>query len=145
MDIKEQIQKIRAFNRFYTDLIGLLDNQLLHSDYSLAEARIFYEIVMGKSISASDIIAKLNIDKGYLSRILKKFEKQGLLCKEPSKADARIAYLSLTAAGLQVFKGLDRASDEQIRHLVDRLDEQKVIELVGHMKSIFTILSPSEV
>ncbi|MDR6940928.1 MarR family winged helix-turn-helix transcriptional regulator [Mucilaginibacter pocheonensis] len=145
MDRKEQIQKIRAFNRFYTDLIGLLDNQLLHSDYSLAEARIFYEIVMGKSISASDIIAKLNIDKGYLSRILKKFEKQGLLCKEPSKSDARIAYLSLTAAGLQVFKGLDRASDEQIRHLVDRLDEQKVIELVGHMKSIFTILSPSEV
>jgi DNA-binding MarR family transcriptional regulator len=80
-DKTKLIQDIREFNRFYTRLIGLLDGHLLDSNYSLAEARILYEIYTGKQISASQIVSTLNMDKGYVSRILKKFEKEGLISK----------------------------------------------------------------
>ena len=144
MQVQQQIQEIRAFNRFYTDLLGLLDNHLLNSDYSLAEARILYEIYTGNQISASDIIHKLYIDKGYLSRILKKLEKQGLISKRLSKVDARISQLSLTADGLKIFHQLDNASNQQIRSLISNMPLAKLNDLVKHMYSIMNLLKKAK-
>jgi len=144
MQVQQQIQEIRAFNRFYTDLLGLLDNHLLNSDYSLAEARILYEIYTGNQISASDIIHKLYIDKGYLSRILKKLEKQGLISKRLSKVDARISQLSLTADGLKIFHQLDNASNQQIRSLISNMPLAKLNDLVKHMYSIMDLLKKTK-
>jgi len=143
MHIQEQVQEIRAFNRFYTDLLGLLDTHLLKSDYSLAEARILYEIFTGGQISASDIIHKLKVDKGYLSRILKKLEKQGLISKRLSQGDARVTLLSLTEDGLKVFHKLDNASNEQISTLITSMPLPQLNDLVKHMNAIMTLLEKS--
>jgi DNA-binding MarR family transcriptional regulator len=143
METQKRIQEIRNFNRFYTDLIGLLDNHLLNSDYSLAEARILYEIFTAKQLSASDIIHSLSIDKGYLSRILKKFEKQDLVARKSSDEDARVSLLSLTRKGLKVFNDLNDASDQQIAALVSPIPVSQLDELVQHMKAIAALLERS--
>jgi len=140
MDTQKHIQEIRNFNRFYTDLIGLLDNHLLNSDYSLAEARILYEIFTAKQLSASDIIHNLSIDKGYLSRILKKFEKQDLVARKASDEDARVSLLSLTGNGLKVFRKLNDASNQQIATLISTIPVNQLDELVQHMKAIAALL-----
>jgi DNA-binding MarR family transcriptional regulator len=144
MHNREKIQEIRAFNRFYTDLLGLLDTHLLKSDYSLAEARILYEIFTGGQVSASDIIHKLKVDKGYLSRILKKLEKQGLISKRLSKGDARVNLLSLTEEGLKIFHTLNNASDEQINTLITSLPLAQLNDLVKHMNAITDLLQKSK-
>jgi DNA-binding MarR family transcriptional regulator len=140
MDTQKHIHEIRNFNRFYTDLIGLLDNHLLNSDYSLAEARILYEIFAAKQLSASDIIHNLSIDKGYLSRILKKFEKQDLVTRRSSDEDARVSLLSLTDKGLKVFRELNDASNKQIATLISTIPVSQLDELVLHMKAIAALL-----
>ncbi|UOE50766.1 MarR family transcriptional regulator [Mucilaginibacter sp. SMC90] len=140
MSIQQHIQEIRTFNRFYTDLIGLLDKHLLNSEYSLAEARILYEIYTAKQVSASDIIYKLSIDKGYLSRILKKFEKQELIARVPSKEDARVSLLSLTGTGFKTFHELNEASDQQIADLVSAMPVNQLEDLIKHMKAIAGLL-----
>ena len=134
------IAQIRAFNRFYTDLIGLLNKHLLDSDYSLAEARILYEIHAGQRMQASQIMIAMHIDKSYLSRLLKKLEKEKLIANQPSPQDARASLLSLTEKGQQLFAALNRASDQQIAQLVGALPLQKQQELVGHMQSIMHLL-----
>ena len=91
------IQNIRAFNRFYTDVIGLLDKHLLNSAYSLAEVRVIYEISIGKSIQASQIMSAMRIDKSYLSRILKKLERDEIIAKSLSVQDARAMSISSRA------------------------------------------------
>ncbi|SHN36982.1 MarR family winged helix-turn-helix transcriptional regulator [Chitinophaga sp. CF418] len=139
-DTKVAVQEIRAFNRFYTDIIGLLDAHLLNSDYSLSEVRTMYEIYTGKSVQASQIMTAMHIDKSYLSRILKKLEKEELILKMPSEEDARASLISLTEKGLKVFKALNRTSDEQIGELIGNLPARKQQELVNHMKAIQGIL-----
>ena len=88
---KKAIQEIRAFNRWYTDMIGLLDQHLLNSDWSLAEARLIYEIHAGQPIQASQLIAIMHIDKSYLSRLLKKLEKEKIITKRRSPMNGRAA------------------------------------------------------
>lgn len=140
-DTTKLIQDIREFNRFYTRLIGLLDGHLLNSDFSLAEARILYEIYTGKQISASQIVSTLSMDKGYVSRILKKFEKNGLVTKENFSTDARVSLLALSEKGLKVFHTLNRASNEQVDALIAPLAIAKQKELVMHMQAIMQILN----
>jgi len=136
----EQIQQIRKFNRYYTDLLGLLDSHLLDSPYSLAEARIFYEFFSNGSSRASDIVSRLRIDKGYLSRILKKFEKDGLILRETSEADGRVALLSLSPQGVKVFQKLDASSNQQITEITAHLDPEKQEELLTCMNRIMELL-----
>ena len=137
------IAEIRAFNRFYTDLIGLLDKHLLHSAYSLAEARILYEIQAGQPLSASQIMATMHIDKSYLSRVLKKLEHDKLIHKQSSARDARTTLLSLTPEGQAVFTTLNQASNEQISALLRTLPPAQHQELVRHMHAITAILRPT--
>ena len=139
-DTKIAVQEIRAFNRFYTDIIGLLDAHLLNSAYSLSEVRTMYEIYAGKSVQASQIMTAMHIDKSYLSRILKKLTQEGLISKTPSEEDARASLISLTEEGMKLFKALNKASDEQIDVLISNLPARKQQELVNHMKAIQEIL-----
>jgi DNA-binding MarR family transcriptional regulator len=133
-DKTKLIQDIREFNRFYTRLIGLLDGHLLDSEFSLAEARILYEIYAGKQISATQIVSTLSMDKGYVSRILKKFEKRGLVIKENFSTDARVSLLALSEKGLKVFHTLNRASNDQVDALITPLAIARQKELVMHMQ-----------
>ena len=140
-DTKTAVQDIRAFNRFYTDIIGLLDAHLLNSAYSLSEVRTMYEIYAGKSVQASQIMTAMHIDKSYLSRILKKLTQEGLISKMPSEEDARASLISLTEEGMKVFKALNKASDEQIDGLISNLPAKKQQALVNHMTVSYTHLT----
>ena len=134
------IRKIRAFNRYYTDLIGLLDKHLLNSIYSLAEARILYEVHAAGSIQASHIMQVMHIDRGYLSRLLRQLEKSKLITRHPSPQDARVFMITLTEKGTREFQQLNKASDDQIGQLVNPLSEPRRQELVAHMQAIIEIL-----
>src|ERR1700678_182170 len=105
----------RRFNRMYTRFIGTLNEGLLNSDYSLAEARVLYELATRAAPKASEIAEGLGMDPGYLSRLLGKFERDGLLEKKTSETDGRFAELTLTSRGRSVFKKLNVLSEETAR------------------------------
>src|ERR1700759_1292911 len=100
---KKPIQDMRAFNRWYTDVIGLLNRHLLDSNYNLSEARLIYELHAAGSIQASEVMETMHIDKSYLSRILKRLEKDKLVARKKSREDGRAALLSWTAKGQREF------------------------------------------
>src|SRR5688572_1524638 len=100
---ENHISEIRSFNRFYTRIIGLLDRYVYSSNYTLPEVRILFELYHLEEVTATDLISLLGIDKGYLSRMILRFEKKKLLTRKLSKDDARSAHLSLTATGKKVF------------------------------------------
>lgn len=140
---KEYLQKIRAFNRFYTNVIGLLDRHILNSDYSLIEARILFELYHNKDLTSSDIIELVDIDKGYLSRILKKFESNSLINKVSSSKDKRITALQLTETGRMEYGVLDKASDTQVKNLFGNLSDKECDELVKKITEIQVLIKKS--
>ena len=137
---RQHINELRAFNRFYTNVIGLLDRHILNSQYSLIEARILFEIYHRDDVTSSEIIALLGIDKGYLSRILKKFEKNKLINKVDSKTDKRVATLQISAKGKEEFKILNKASDKQAEAIFKNLSEAECDELIQKIAAIQTLL-----
>jgi DNA-binding MarR family transcriptional regulator len=137
------IKEVRAFNRFYTNIIGLLDRHILNSTYSLPEVRIMFELYHNVGFAASDIITLIDIDKGYLSRILKKFEKNKLISKVDSTKDRRAVILQLTAKGRREFEILNQASDKQVENLFKNLSEKECEELVQKMLAIQNLLNKS--
>lgn len=141
------IADIRAFNRFYTGFLGLLDRYLLDSGFSLPEARILFEISRGEGVQASDIVDRVGIDKGYLSRILEGFVSRKLVLRRRSEADGRRMHIFLTDKGRREFDKLDRASDNQLRELLKDLSPDRWSALKEHMEGITAILSrnPPEV
>jgi len=133
---KKPIQEVRAFNRWYTDIIGLLNRHLLDSNYNLSEARLIYELHKAGTIQASQVMEEMHIDKSYLSRMLNRLEKDKVVVRKPSREDGRAMLLSLTEKGQREFVTLNSASDEQIGELVDHLNEEQREKLVAHMASI---------
>src|SRR5579862_3231120 len=103
----ERIAAIRGFNRFYTRQIGVLEDALLKSPFSLGEARLLYELAQAETTTAAVLGKELALDAGYLSRALKRFEERGLIAKTPSPDDRRQTLLSLTAAGRAAFAPLE--------------------------------------
>jgi DNA-binding MarR family transcriptional regulator len=137
---EKSIREFRAFNRFYTSVIGLLERHFLDSNYTLAEVRIMYEIYYGKNVTASDLIRTLSIDKGYLSRIVRQFEKKKFINRERSSEDTRVIFLSLTAEGKKEFLLLDKAQDELVRSVLRDVSEKDLARLVESMAEIKRIL-----
>ncbi len=135
-----QVAAVRDFNRFYTRQAGLLEEGLLQSSFSLTEARVLYELANREGLTAKDIARELGLDAGYLSRILKKFEKLGLLDRAPSGRDARQSVLALTAAGHAAFAPLNRASHREFAAMLEKLTPQERERLVGAMTTIRTLL-----
>lgn len=137
---KERIDAVRAFNRFYTRQIGLLDEGLLKSAFSLTEARVLYELANRDGLSATDLTRDLGLDAGYLSRLLKKFEERGLVERAATEADARRSSIVLTLAGRQAFAPLNRDSHDQVAALLDRLPALEQDRLVKAMQTVQRLL-----
>lgn len=140
MDSKS-IEAFRSFNRFYTAVIGLLDKHILNSQYTLAEVRIMYELYHGKNLTASDLIEKLSIDKGYLSRVLRAFGRRKFLKRQRSAKDTRVIFINLTSEGKKEFELLNKASNEQVRSLLKGIPEKEIELLLASMKNIKRILT----
>jgi len=121
----DQIARVRAFNRDYTRRIGVLADGLLDSPYSLTEVRVMYEIAHRNGITAGELADELDLDRGYLSRLLKGFETKRLLARQASQEDGRRQHLRLTPAGRRVFEPLERRSQEQVKAMLADMDEDR--------------------
>src|SRR5918912_3900131 len=130
-DLEVRIDAVRRFNRFFTRRIGVLREGLLHSPYSLTEARILFEIAHRDDLTASDLSRELGLDPGYLSRILARLEQQGLIDKVRSETDGRQHLLSLTPDGNDAFSLLDDRSRDEVAEMLGDLSEGDQCRLLG--------------
>lgn len=138
---EERISTVRQFNRFFTRQIGVLREGLLHSPYPLTEARILFEFGHGDQMTASRLGRELGLDAGYLSRILARFEQQGLLEKVRSENDGRQFLLNLTAEGREAFALLDQRSRDEVSEMLDELSEEDQQRLLKAMQTIESVLT----
>ena len=141
--LRQRVAAVRRFSRCYTRVIGALQDGLLGSRFTLAEARVLYELAQRDDLTATELGRELELDAGYLSRILQRFERDGLLTREPSAADRRQSLLSLTEAGRDAFAPLDARSRDEVGALLARLPEPAQASLVTAMQRIETLLGAS--
>jgi DNA-binding MarR family transcriptional regulator/GNAT superfamily N-acetyltransferase len=139
--MSSMISSIRHFNRYYTNLLGVLDHQYLKSQFSLSEIRVLYEIDQTDDCTLTALTHALQMDGGYLSRILKKLEKDSLVQKQKSSRDGRSQSLSLTEQGQQAIDQLNRSAEAQIDQLIRPLSHRERSSLVKSMTSVETTLS----
>jgi len=142
-DLDRHVADVRAFNRFYTRQMGLLQDGLLKSSFSLTEARVLYELAHRTAPTATDLVRDLDLDAGYLSRILRGFVHRGLVKKSPSRVDRRQSHLSLTKKGRQTYRGLDRTSRTEMGAILGGLDAGDQSRLTAAMATIQHILAPA--
>lgn len=135
-----RIEAVRAFSRFYTRRIGVLHEGLLGSPFSLTEGRVIYEIAHQEDVTAGDLARQLGLDPGYLSRILKGLERQGLLERRASEADGRRQVLSLTDKGQAGFARINARSRSEIGAMLAVLPKDEQARLVQAMAEIETLL-----
>lgn len=136
------IDRVRRFNRFYTEQIGVVTEHLLSSDYSLAEVRILYEIDHRDSPTAAGIALDLSLDRGYMSRILKRFQRQRIIERVTSPSDARASVLSLTTKGRRIFRAIEARTNEQVAGLLGHASTKDQRRLLGAMRTIEEVLAP---
>jgi DNA-binding MarR family transcriptional regulator len=137
---QEFIEKIRLFNRFFTNIIGVLNQHYLDSPFSLIEGRVLYEINHTKDCSAKKIKTNIAIDEGYLSRIIDKFSQQGLIEKTPAPEDRRLHIITPTEKGQEEFLKLNDSSNVLISQIIENLSSPEITELVGLMDRIIVLL-----
>lgn len=138
------VDRIRAFNRFYTGKIGLITNRFLKSKYSLIQARLLYEISNTSPLHAADLIRDLGFSADYLSKTLSKFEAQGLITRSPSPKDSRKQVIALTPDGMAAYSKLKETSNIHIASLIETLTPEEKSDLVNAMTRIEEILKPKE-
>jgi len=138
--VRERALALRRFNRIYTRHVGALREGLLQSPYSLTQVRLLYELAHREGLSATTLGRELGLDGGYLSRMLAGFEKQGLIRKQPSPADARQNLLILTAKGRKTFEPLGQRSQIEAETLLARLAPHDQVRLVAAMDTIEGLL-----
>ncbi|MCU0451158.1 MAG: bifunctional helix-turn-helix transcriptional regulator/GNAT family N-acetyltransferase [Bernardetiaceae bacterium] len=134
------IAQIRAFNRFYTATLGLLSHQVYDSPFTLPQVRVLFELHQQPGLLATDLAARLHIDKGYLSRLLQQLGKAGLVAKTVTPTDKRAATLHLTPAGQQAFAGLDQRSNEHVAALVAHLAPPQLAQLLQSLATVEQLL-----
>ncbi|ROT33109.1 helix-turn-helix domain-containing GNAT family N-acetyltransferase [Micromonospora sp. HM5-17] len=139
----DQVTTVREFNRFYTRIIGLLDEGLLHTPYSLTEARVIFELAQRGPTDVADLRRDLSLDAGYLSRILARFTGNGLVTRVRSPQDARRQVVTLTETGRAAYEMLNERSDAQVVALLSGLSETARRQLVEAMRTIRTVLGPT--
>ncbi|SFM35680.1 transcriptional regulator, MarR family with acetyltransferase activity [Paenibacillus sp. 1_12] len=139
--LNEEVATIRKFNRFYTNVLGLLNQDILKSEFSLSEARVLHEIQKSENCTSKSLAELLSMDPGYLSRILKKLQEDGLVDKKPSSEDGRSHYLYCTEKGEEKIAELNARSDEQLYQLVKSLSEEDRIKIVQNVVSLEHILT----
>src|SRR3984957_1397105 len=130
------VAAVRGFNRFYTNVIGLLRGKYLDTPYSLTEARLLFELAQRDTNEVTDLRRVVDIDPGYLSRILARFEADGLIDRQRSAADGRRQVIQLTSSGRTVVAGLDARSAGQTRDLLAGLRDDEQRHLLEAMRVI---------
>lgn len=138
--VQERVQAIRHFSRFYTRQLGVLNERLLGSRYSLTEVRVLFELAHRQSCTAKDIGNDLGLDAGYLSRILNRFVRSRLIARERSEQDGRTLVLRLTPKGRSIFASLDKESSAQVATLLSALSEanqRKLVDALGRAEESF--------
>ncbi|MFE4764118.1 MarR family winged helix-turn-helix transcriptional regulator [Bacillus mycoides] len=130
---KEFIYDIRQFNRFYTKVLDLFNNQFLDTEYSLTEARILFEISEKTNCIANNLVQELNIDRSYMSRILRELEREELIKKKSSAIDSRKNLIFLTKKGEELLDKINIQSDEQIYQLFNGLTNSEINQIRNSM------------
>jgi DNA-binding MarR family transcriptional regulator/GNAT superfamily N-acetyltransferase len=141
---EDPIQTIRRFNRFYTRQIGVLQEHLLESQFSLTEVRVLYEIAHQESSTAKDLCRDLGLDRGYLSRMLQSFEDHGWITSQPAPDDRRRQLLSLTANGHKVFDPLERRSSEEVATMLARLSPNQQKKFLAAIHDVESVLARAQ-
>ncbi len=143
-DLDSQIATVRSFNRAYTQIIGVLEEGLLKSPFTLAQARVLYELAHHEGRSAGELARWLGLDPAYLSRILKEFEARGMLLRSPVEHDGRQSLLSLTDAGRAAFAPLDALSRAEVGALLACLSDAQRQRLIACMTEVRSLLGAGE-
>src|ERR1700754_33406 len=141
-DSDNQIATVRAFNRFYTRKLGVLDQHLGKSPFSLSEARVLYELAERDDLAAKDIGIELGLDPGYLSRIVQNFDEQGLINRKPLVFHRRQIRLVLTAKGRLTFAKLNLSSQNEVAAMLAALSPGDATRLTQAMATIEHVLEP---
>lgn len=139
------VDRVRSFNRFYTGQIGVLRERMPDSPFSLTEARVFFELAHRKNPTATELAGELRLDAGYLSRILRRFEKRGFVSRKASTIDGRRSHLLLTRTGRKAFVPLDGGANREVGAMLAGLSMAEQGRLVGAMRTIETLIgAPAE-
>lgn len=141
---QQRVAEVRAFNRFYTALLGLLEADHLHLPYTLTEARVLFELGQADQVDLIEVRQRLGLDAGYLTRLVTKLSQAGLVERERSAADARRQVVRLTGTGRDTYGELSRRSSEQIGALLERLPEPAQRRLLTAMGTVRDVLGDGE-
>jgi DNA-binding MarR family transcriptional regulator/GNAT superfamily N-acetyltransferase len=139
-DLEQRIAAVRRFSRFYTRELGLLRESLVETPYSLTESRVLYELAHRDQVTASALAADLDLDHGYLSRILRRFGEDGLIKKVRAPDDGRQSLITITAKGHKAFAPLNKGSHDQVAALLGRLGASEQARVVGAMATVEGLL-----
>ncbi len=138
-ETERRVAAMRRFSRFYTRRIGVLQDRFLQSPFSLAEARVLYELTQRDRPTATELCAGLDLDPGYLSRILRGFAERGLVTKTPSPEDRRQSRLALTPKGRKAYAPLERRSHDDVAAMLGALpdaDQERVLACMGTIERL---------
>src|SRR3954453_15946763 len=134
-NLEDRIAAVRRFSRFYTRQLGLLQESLVDTRFSLAQARVLYELAHRDKVTASELATDLHLDHGYLSRILRRFGEDGLLKKVRAPGDGRRSLIAITAKGRKAFAPLNQGSHDQVAAMLGKLGETGQARVVAAMKT----------
>ena len=140
-DLEQRVGAIRRFNRLYTKRIGVLQDGFLQTPFSLAEARVLYELSRREKLTATEVATELGLDHGYLSRILRGFGERGLVVKTAAPNDRRQSLLSLTVKGRMAFAPLDHGSQKEVAGMIGKLSAADQERVVAAMRTIESLLA----
>jgi DNA-binding MarR family transcriptional regulator/N-acetylglutamate synthase-like GNAT family acetyltransferase len=139
--LDQAVASVRRFSRFYTRRMGVLQEALLGSAFTLPEARIIYEIAVRERTTASDLVADLGLDAGYVSRLIKSLEERGFIARRPSETDARQYLLDLTPLGRRAFGEINQRSDQEVQKLLAPLGARDRARLVAALSTAEALLA----
>lgn len=139
---QDPVAAVRRFNRFYTGAIGVLDKAYLGGPYTLAENRVVYELGTREAVTPGQIAAELSLDPGYLSRILTRLQRDGLISRRKSAEDGRSVTLSLTDQGRAFFAATDARSAALVEGLLEGLAPAQRERLTGALQTVHDLLAP---
>lgn len=137
----DRVAAVRSFNRFFTRQIGVLREGLLHSEFTLTEMRVLYELAHHGDQPSAALCRDLGLDRGYLSRIVARFESAGLVTKVASTTDGRSKVLHMTDHGRAVYEPLDRRSREEVGDMLARFAEPDQLRMLDAMRTIRELLN----
>lgn len=141
MKLIQYVEKIRKFNRYYANVLGKIDQEIYNQSFSLTDARIITEIYYSKGSTATEIREKLGIDRGYMSRIIQRFEDEKIIIKKQSIEDKRQYSLYLTESGKSIFKELAENANREVAKMIQDVSKTDLNQLVSSLETIESIYS----